>query len=707
MRSNHLFFRKVMTRLEVHPLNNSRLFCISDSSSTSLYSEPSKGSTIFAQQALDRFDWDLSIGETAFENMTDDAKMRNDPGMLVGPDGMLITPELLIASPGKIDVFDCASLDDTAGALEGMSLASGEGSNCMQAMRPRSETRSTNTTTSRSVAKQILRNTYGPVRYKDYANYLGSPENREVLREFIALLQPLPVSLLFSLRKLSKSIYFIAEAGAIDAMLEEMSIQWVERHKPLHYQDNYKLVHIVLFSLLILNSDLYNDMAQMKFTSAQFVDNTVYALLRESPTIDKQSFEAELRVYYDLLAMDQLPLHKPPITASHSRDSANPTKKSSVFYSRGHRMERTYSNSSTYSMSTISLQRTTTAIAAKQTAAVASWRFHNFSDLPLIYCKEPFDDEMNNTNDSSWLMDHIIQFQEPLGSVSRAAAASMVSPTAQPRRKLFNWLKKGQPDSIFKSHHEFGSAEGKWYNARVRISEGRLYIFNFKNQPALDPKTADLELCRRRAASYTVQNLFGAMATFVQDNIVYKSNSQTTWNFAITFPKTIDCETERTYQFQTSNMTMAQRFVQAATFWSARITPLPSAQFEMVSNQEYGWGEKLLSRQVAATDVRLTDWMPLIGIDSIYDEIEDSGDLTVDSQLQNLRVFTEHLTQLLDQHNSYKPKMVEIWTQNPSTQQFEMAMENWNRRYLYLNSMYEKHYTYLRALETAFETVTG
>ncbi|AET39712.1 Arf family guanine nucleotide exchange factor YEL1 Ecym_4691 [Eremothecium cymbalariae DBVPG len=689
--------------------NNSRLYCISDDSSISLHSNCSKGSTIFVREPSDDAHTDPSPAETSFERMSETDKRRGQSSLLIGNGEVFLDSSFVMESPKQLDVFTCDSLDEGGVSssfatptphLQQQEMCEQTDDDVLSKSRKRSDTQRSNR--SRSTAKQILKGTFQGTHYKEYANFLGNPENRAILQEFIALLQPLPVSLLFSLRKLSRSLYFIAEAGAIDAMLEEVSIQWVQRHKTSHYQGNFKLVHIILFSLLILNSDLYNDMAHEKFSSTQFVDNTVYALLKEAPTIDKQKFENELRVYYDILSMNQLPLYK-AAPASNPKLPVPNSRKGSRFNPRSNRLERTFSNSSNYSMSTVSLQRTPNS--KQSSAGLTNWKYHHDKELPTLYLKEQLDEEMNQKPNTSWLMDHAIQFQEPVepSPPKDMPPALSLSPNVQPKRRLFGWLKKDHSDSIFKAHHDL-SAERKWLNARVRISEGRLYIFNFKHHKALDPRVADLDLCRKRSLSYSVQNLYGAQATFIQDNIVYNSDHKT-WNFKIAFPKSIDCDNERIYQFQTTDMTVAQQFVQCATFWSARITPIPSAQFEMVSNQEYGWSDKLLNNEHSPLDVTLSVWTPFIGIDSIYEDIDDFGSLSLKMQLYNLKVFTDQLSELIDKHNACKPKMVSTWLHTGTTKMFEMAMDNWNRRYLYLNKMFEKHNMYLTSLKTACESV--
>lgn len=106
------------------------------------------------------------------------------------------------------------------------------------------------------------------------------------MTEFVKLLSPLPSSLLETLFNLSKSIYFIAEAQNIDRILECLSKEWIACHPNTHWKSGYKSCHIVLFSLLILNSDLHNsfqvDHKKIKFSMVAFINNTLRALREEN-----------------------------------------------------------------------------------------------------------------------------------------------------------------------------------------------------------------------------------------------------------------------------------------------------------------------------------------------------------------------------------------------------------------------------------------
>ena len=86
------------------------------------------------------------------------------------------------------------------------------------------------------IALEISNGTFKGIPYKEYANFLGSENNHQILSEFIKLLSPLPLSLLETLFILSKSVYFIAEAQNIDRILEILSKEWIVCHPNTHWK---------------------------------------------------------------------------------------------------------------------------------------------------------------------------------------------------------------------------------------------------------------------------------------------------------------------------------------------------------------------------------------------------------------------------------------------------------------------------------------
>ncbi|EDO19556.1 hypothetical protein Kpol_1018p89 [Vanderwaltozyma polyspora DSM 70294] len=578
------------------------------------------------------------------------------------------------------------------------------------------------------LAVSIFDGNFDGVNYKEYANYLGSPDRLPVLKEFIKLLQPLPNDLLGALGKLSSRLYFIAEAQNIDRILEELSGQWMSTHTSTIWGDNNSWCHIVLFSLLLLNSDLHNDEnigKQSRFTCKMFIENTLYALRkdceRESKELSKereQDISQELAIFYENLRFNPLPLFT-------RVDKSAPSVISNI-----HRRQRRSSGFSTKSPSIHSLSSTIShgSSMALESHTTSNWKFHHNLPLPILYLKENFDNEFVGVNGTFWTMDGVLSIAEKKESKNRRsddqlASTAEVKSRKTPRKLLFSWLKKSKKPSIFEESNSpvaFLNEHSQWSRARIRITEGRIFIFKLKNNyKDAFLKEQTLESMKALSSSYVVYNLFEALAEVVQENVVIgtfpSSNNilSNRGNFTITIPMGLH-EYKVSLEFQTDTVEEAYAYVQSINFWAARLTPVPSAEFEIVSNDEYGWGSKLLREREKhkkenptdrnpITNAKVSVWYPLLSLDLLYNEFDNIADQTeLIKRLQEIREFTEKLECLIDKHNEMKPRMVSAWAGSPY---FEKVMDNWNRRYLYLNKQYEKTSIYMKSLTLASEII--
>lgn len=559
-----------------------------------------------------------------------------------------------------------------------------------------------------AVAVRIAQGTFDEVNYREYANYLGAEGMLETLRAFIELLRPLPESLLESLRRLVGEVYFIAEAQNIDRILEELSRQWVEEHPQTFWGSHYKLCHIVFFSLLILNSDLYNDNGVGKFSQAQFVENTLYALNKEAQatgyTLDEVEYliEEQLGGYYEQLKSTGLPLCTRQDSQPSSPSNLPLDRRASRFSMRS----ATLTTLETTKSSSASLGSGSSSQAVQRESNFTSnWKFHRSQTLPKLYYAEHFD---NLQSGPLWCIDAMIRLCD--SDLTRG------KPDDELRRDpktLFKWFARSKPKSLFedvKCSMAFLDGRTRWIKTRVRVFEGRIYIFKPKSASVgrIDAQQ-DLESLRRNSSQYFVYNLFEAVAAVVQENVVQSHglllrDHGPRGNFTLTLPSGL--QTGATVlEFQTHTVGEAQSFVECINFWAARITSVPSTQLEIVSNEEYGWSRHLLSSGIEPQNLdrlRLSSWRPLLSMGALYDELNtmsDEPDLA--TRLSDLQQFALKLQQGIDEHNRVKTAMVDLWSES---KQFDRAMDNWNKKYLYLNEISEKSSKYLHALQLAHKT---
>lgn len=591
----------------------------------------------------------------------------------------------------------------------------------------------------RQIAWQILKGTFGGVQYVEYANFLGAKENFKVLNNFTALLKPLPTSLLLSLHSLVSRVYFIAESQNIDRILEELSKQWVDCNPSTHWKSHYSLCHIVLFSLLILNSDLHNTENlgnQLKFSAEGFIENTLFALHKEAQSCDyvlvdvEPLIKDELLSYYDSLKENSLPL----LTRSKSKQvsrklsrqllSKDSKAKSSLQQlgkkSSGVSMRSTTLTSMDTTSSTgTSIYSNSSPSLSKESHLTSNWKFHHNKPLQKLYFMEYFDEKLNNKNNTLWFMDGVIKISDAELNHNRNNVDDK-KPTQdhdnhrRDPKHFFRWLTGSKSKSFFedaKYSIAFLDGSTKWVKARVRISEGRIFIFRLKS---ISISKADVEQnlnsLKKNSTQFYVYNLFEAIATLVQDNIVLShrdnhhflnKDSSIKGNFTLTIPSRSQGE-KIILEFQTSNVNEAQMFVQCINFWAARLTSVPSAQFEIVSNEEYGWSDRLLSANYSIEDLNkatINSWRPLLCIGSLYDELGNMSDQPdIATRLNELQAFAEQLQEAIDIHNQLKLAIIETWK---ASAQFEKAMDNWNKKYLYLNELNERNSTYLEVMTMA------
>lgn len=579
--------------------------------------------------------------------------------------------------------------------------------------------------TAQDIATKIIQGIYDKINYTEYANFLGAKENHSILRKFIILLEPLPNSLVLSLYKLVTRIYFIAEAQAIDRILEELSIRWTTTNPTTHWGSHYNLCHIVLFSLLILNSDLHNaENNQPKFSREEFTDNTLFAVEKESAKMNfdlsehELDIREELGVYYDALKYMSLPLLRSDDNkrnGKNSRDSGDAKirlrRRNSKISLKSQMNNGTENSSSDDDSSIIS---SSSQSAKREPHYTSNWKFHNNKPLPRLYRREPLDEIYVVSNGTSWCMDSNIKINER-DLASSSNDRSTIQRTTRPRIPsaaggVLRWITRSKSKSLLhgnKSPVAFFDGNTKWVNVRCRVYEGRLYVFkHYPTHGGPQDSTQDLSEIKKASGVYFVCSLYESLATLVQENVVVNNNNTPSrhgdlgqrGNFTVTIPAALHRD-NTLLEFQTFNVEEAQRFVQCINFWAARLTPVPTAQFEVVSNEENGWSPQVLSSILSSEileNINLTVWKPLLSISHLYSEQENSPEETnITEKMEFLKNFAEYLQRTIDSHNAVKPSMILVWQR---TSNFERAMDNWNKKYLYLNELNERTSAYLNAL---------
>lgn len=642
------------------------------------------------------------------------------------------------------------------------------------------------------IAQEILDGTYNAISYKEYANFLGAKTNHDILVNFVKLLNPLPYSLLSVLNKLSNSLYLIAESQNMDKILEEVSKQWVEAYPKNKWGDRYQMCHIVLFSLLILNSDLHNEENKVnqnynKFSCEEFIDNTISTIEIELNKSKDDNFviinnfdeikvdlTSELVSYYESLKHSALPVLK--IRSNEDYINSSTDNKSYITSKRNH-IKRTTSNVSTLTRNTsLSLfeKKSVHTINSQLDSQIHDFdknkvkhlREQNFN---LLYFKELFDDQLIQKRCPVWIMDTILYIYEDSYKMLKLFKGQLsggidyhsnnyenglnysdsniekyLNSSKSKSSFLLKWLKKQQ---MFRQHHlsnnyskhnqtAFLEPELKWLKLRIKISEGRLFIYKDNKEREDEGEIHKDKNYRKK--DYFIINLFDCTAELLQTNIVIgKQNGSSNanninYNININIPYNgVDHQNiinnnnnnnNKTIilQFRTKNKDKAYYVVKCINFWASRISSIPDSQFELVSNEEYGWSNKILSSLsllpehdiTKLNQINISEWKPLLSTLDIFDMDEEEEELQdeksylmagnnqkLEEKLCELKGFINRLDELIDEHNQIKPSIIEIWNE---TKQFDKVMNNWNNKYLFLNNQYQRQLIYYKTLNESY-----
>lgn len=326
-------------------------------------------------------------------------------------------------------------------------------------------------------AEQMLNQTYAGLEYTEYANWLGLQENRPVLSEFLRILKPWPSSLYSTLSKLSSNLYLIAEAGPLDTILEELARQWVQMHgqEAKHYGNDFKICHIVLFSLLILNSDLHNETFDYKFTMEQFIDNTLYAVRHELKDIelDEIPIKDDLRTYYKDILENQFPL------CGAKKANSLHESKNDVATPKVSNMRSSYSVSrktSIFSLRPSSNMLERAATGQSTISAASEWsQSANATDF---YVHETQDEMFGKQNDTLWMMDHSVNYK--MHGSSGSAMEPLSSPFNHGIMKLF-----GRSNNLNQQQRMIENANRNMRKVRVTVQKGSLELHLSKSKSKL------------------------------------------------------------------------------------------------------------------------------------------------------------------------------------------------------------------------------
>lgn len=533
---------------------------------------------------------------------------------------------------------------------------------------------------ARNIAKEIYNQQYNKLSPDQYAAYLGTAKDESIAacQYFMTFFEPWSNSLIGSLRLLCSKLYLIGESTQIDQILEIFSKSWLSFNKDNVIGD-YKAIHIVCFSLFILNSDLHNEHnLETKFTKTEFVTNTIDAIKEDSSVEinDITTLESQLKIYYDSIEAEQLEIlkvqQKIRVTkrdVSNSSTSSNSSKRINSVSNVSIRSSR---NSRRYSSigSSIFIDRETTLTDSMDT------------NYEVEYKKDKTDSRLEKLG-PPWLIEGLLKCEVKTDL----------------KKKKNGWFSKlTHNNNVISTDLDIYNIKD-WKQNIVIISKGLLKQYSFGSSSDRN------KFMKTKSDKYVntvmTYNLYSAVASLVEENVISNADNRTNgiaWVLTIPDLLTSDQSQDKKIVYYASSLDIAQNFIETCNFWAARITAIPTTEEAIVTNAEFGWSDEVLKRQRSLKNLPVQKWEKLVSIESSF--IPSS--YTLAEQFEQLQKYVDHLEHLIDDHNGLKPILENIWGGDEQLkQQYDLVISNWNEKYVYMYKQHQKFKIYLDSLAFA------
>lgn len=145
------------------------------------------------------------------------------------------------------------------------------------------------------IAKLIYDKKFKAVTLKEYASWMCTnyPNRMMILKAFLDLFDFRNVTIILSVRRVCEKILLSAEAQQLDRFVDHFSKRWVEVNFN-HGFKNSSVVYTITFSIILLNTDLFNKPRFQRMTKSQFISLTLNPLVKASNEIEDNELNVEL-----------------------------------------------------------------------------------------------------------------------------------------------------------------------------------------------------------------------------------------------------------------------------------------------------------------------------------------------------------------------------------------------------------------------------
>ncbi|KAJ6522973.1 hypothetical protein DFH09DRAFT_938135 [Mycena vulgaris] len=579
-----------------------------------------------------------------------------------------------------------------------------------------------------------------------YAEWLGSikPIHKAALHHYMNFFDFTGLRLDLAFRRLCAKLYLKAETQQVDRILEEFSRRYWECNPNGPYGSS-NIVHVVSYSLLLLNTDLHVADLATRMSRTQFVRNTFRAIrmqlqLRQPATPTTAAAQSSMTDLASTPPATTRSKRSDSITSWHnvsrpgpdgtsvmSSPGANRSTASVPISAAGHEPRSSISgfvhgrawendmenllkdmynavksqqilqplsilgqqvNSPYSSSSSIPDRRTISSLSFAKSTHEGMAQYNSSSNFLTL--KLGFASNLSRT-----IIREAQEDGDNRSGCSDESTRTSISISDEELALLgAPWAKEGM--LCRKQYWESVGRRAKdkaWLDVFVVIQKGELNMFTFGH------------------ASPGVSGTFGGgnwlsnakpVGTFQLAHSLAHSLPSPGYNRQRPYCMVVTLASGGVYFFQAGTEELVNQWVSTCNYWAARTSKEPLAGG--VSNMEYGWSrldEPAHGRSHSGKSTRsspwadrtfINDWQPPLPptVSSPHDE---------ETQLEALRKHVASMKRHLKQHNEYREPMAELY-QSRSSNAIK-AQSNWEKKSQYLLTEIVTYDSYIDSLQAA------
>ncbi|KAG2197555.1 hypothetical protein INT47_009553 [Mucor saturninus] len=478
----------------------------------------------------------------------------------------------------------------------------------------------------------------------------GKEESNSILESYMSHFDFKDVSLEQAFRTLCSKLYLKGETQQIDRVLLQFSVRYFECNKQCIFGST-DVVHAVVYSLLLLNTDLHVAQGDYKkMTQSAFIANTMSAITVQDSGLSSQSW------------------------APLQRISSNAT------------------SASTGSFYTRSLPRTFSSASKSWEIEMKNMLKQMYSNIRCMQIADPSTPAGTTTagasfrrNVSSIIKKKIVHDVESVKSVKSAVSSTMhyqaIASHLQSIDLPVSYTSNAPyyKEGMISCKHLLESKSQKakhrdWKECFMVIERSQLRMYKLDNSTTSDDSFLGSGNWMSYAQLLSTIDLKHSLAFALPSG--YSRQRQHVF--------TLQESNGAVHVFQVGSAEQVKEWISTCNYWAARESKEPLVGG--VGSMEYGWGHCLES----VTPCNMVyKWQPP-SASTTSSMLEESA------QLQALYEYVNDLTNQLDQHHAIKSKMESYFTLSKF---YATAMNNWESRSFYLLSEIIKYQNYCNSIE--------